>query len=282
MSPAFDNDTIAQVASDLRDLRMGAGNPTLEALAHRTGVSKTVLSDAFAGKRLPSERTVTAVVGLFGGDVASFAARRAALEANVRLPEALAAMAAGAPSGDAAAPERARRTVSAVAATWLAVAAAVVGAAVGGWGVHLAAGPAGAAAAAADQSQAPAVSAEARIAVTTGQDPALTDCVSDAAVAAAETRANDTLLEIVWSDACQAGWARITRYDGKAAGNLVSASIFRQTGPEADDRQDTTEPDAQSAYTTLLVRPTPDTRVCAVGEITVDGEHISLGDPMCL
>ncbi|QAY71444.1 DUF2690 domain-containing protein [Xylanimonas protaetiae] len=280
MSPAPETDnTVEHLANDLRTLRSGAGNPTLEALARRTGISKTVLSDAFAGKRLPTARTVAAVVRELGGDVEEFAARRAGLDPAGREP---------APRPAGTAPSPAQRTVRVAVAAWVAVATGVVGIAAGAAGATLV-GPGTSAAASRTQatpapgpSSDPGTATDARTAVTTGDDPAMTDCVNDAAVAAAETRARDTLLEIIWSDACQAGWARVTRYDGAAAGNQVSASIYREVAPDADDRQDTTEPGVQGAYTTLLVRPTPDTRLCAVGEITVDGEHFGLGDPLCL
>ncbi|WP_353708540.1 helix-turn-helix domain-containing protein [Cellulosimicrobium sp. ES-005] len=277
MSAAPEFDTLDEFVRDLRALRARAGDPTLEALARRTGVSKSVLSDALAGKRLPTARTVEALVRELGGDVGVFVARRSDLDTTSR-------SSAGAPTNHpTASPSVPVRMVRRTTSTWLAVAAGLVGVVVGAVGaavVGLVTEPAGVA----ETASPPAVaeSSSARITVATGEDPAATECVEDAAVVAAEDRTNDTLLEIVWSDACQAGWARITRYDGKAAGNVVSASIFREVAPAGADRQDTTEPGVQGAYTTLLVRPTPDTRVCAVGEITLAGEHISLGEPICL
>lgn len=277
MSPASEGDTLDELVGDLRALRSQAGNPTLEALARRTGVSKSVLSDALAGKRLPTERTVEALVRELGGDAERFVSRRAELDTGGR-------SSTGIPTSDLTTPHPVPAgMVKRATSAWFAVAAGVVGVVVGvvGFGVV------GLVTESADGAEASSISTveeprTARIGVTSGEDPAMTECVDDAAVAAAENRTNDTLLEIVWSDACQAGWARITRYDGKAAGNVVSASIFREVAPDGDDRQDTTEPGVQGAYTTLLVRPTPDTRVCAVGEITLDGAHISLGEPMCL
>ncbi len=129
---------------------------------------------------------------------------------------------------------------------------------------------------AADAATAPA------IVVENGTDPAETPCVDDAAVVASEMRSHDTQLQIIYSASCHAAWARITRYDNHSAGNAVSTSIYRQIAPDAADKQSTTEPDAESAYTTLLVRPTPATRLCAVGSITRDGERLDLGTPLCL
>lgn len=121
-----------------------------------------------------------------------------------------------------------------------------------------------------------------RIAVSTGDDPAATACVDDAAVATGDTRADNSLLEIVWSDNCQAGWGRITRYDGLGQGNTVTIAIYPETAPDGPDRQEATEHDVQGAYTTLVVRPSPDTLLCAEGSFTVDGTRIDLGDPLCI
>ncbi|PZU40130.1 MAG: hypothetical protein DI573_04980 [Microbacterium sp.] len=288
------DDTLATLSADLRALRLKAGNPTLSALAHQTGISKTVLSEAFAGRRLPSARTVDGIVDACGGESAAWVARRDRLAAaqNGRAAASTldAAPTTDAPVGTAVpAPTRGRgreprrvRLSVAIAAAFTCLILGVAGT-VGTLELLQPRGQGASAAAPTDSATPGTHGASApRIAVKTGSDPAFTECVDDAAVAAAETRAENTLLEIIWSDACQAGWARITRYDGLAAGNVVSASIYRQLAPGADDRQSTSEPEAQGAYTTLLVRPTPDTKICAVGAITIDGRTIDLGEPMCL
>lgn len=123
---------------------------------------------------------------------------------------------------------------------------------------------------------------EPAIDVNTGEDPATTPCVDDAAVATGDTRADNSLLEVVWSDKCQAGWGRVTRYDGLGKGNTVSIAIYPEPAPYGSDRQEATEHDVQSAYTTLVVRPSPDTLLCAEGSFTVDGKRIDLGDPLCI
>lgn len=120
------------------------------------------------------------------------------------------------------------------------------------------------------------------ISAKTGEDPADNGCAGDAVPASSATRAEDTYLEIMWSEACQAGWARITRHDDKAAGNQVSVSLYREAEPTGSDRQDATHQGVQGAYTTLIVIPTPDTHLCATGSITVDGKTIDLGTPICL
>jgi transcriptional regulator with XRE-family HTH domain len=251
-------DTIERFAGDLRELRRAAGNPTLAALDRKSGVSKSVLSDAFNGRTLPTERTVQALARALDADPGAWVARRSALDPSTRVPRTVPQVAAG--------PATVRRSTAVV----LVVVCSLLASAVTFAGAWAAWRPAPA------DADAPAH------VVATGSDPAGTPCVEDAVVVASESRERDTQLQIVYSEACHAAWARITRYDDAAAGNTVSASIYRQIAPDADDRQDTTEPDAQSAYTTLLVRETPQTRLCAVGSITVDGERIDLGDPVCL
>ncbi|MEZ3160516.1 DUF2690 domain-containing protein [Microbacterium sp. BWT-B31] len=271
------DDGIALFAADLRRLRLEADSPTLTKLQSGTGISRSVLSDAFAGRQLPSARTVDGIVRACGADPRSWVDRRDALAAasdvNAR------GRTNPAPDGDTGAdavgdtpadePGLARTVASATAA-WLAVGAFALGAALTAasfLGIpHLIPKP----------DDAPL------IAVANGEDPAKTPCVEDAAVVSGDTRADNSLLEIIWSDKCQAGWGRITRYDGLGAGNTVTIAIYPATSPHGPDRQEATEHDVQGAYTTLVVRPTPDTLLCAEGSFTVDGTRIDLGDPMCI
>jgi transcriptional regulator with XRE-family HTH domain len=261
--PATEPDPASPQAlvAELRRLRTADGNPTLEALARRTGVSKSVLSDNFSGKRLPSERTLLAIAHAFSVDAVQLLELRRALEPVARTETQ---------------PEQhgfGLRTVVAIAA-----AALVLGAGLGVAGTVLVGGSPPAAARAAPTASADA----ARIAVKSGEDPANTKCVNDAKVVAKQSGPQDTLLEIVYSAACHAAWSRIARYDNLATGNEVSTSIYRAIAPNAKDRQSTTEPDAQSAYTTLIVRPTAQTELCAVGSVTVSGQTIDFGKPVCL
>lgn len=263
-------DSISLFAGDLRMLRVAAGSPTLAHLQHATGISRTVISDALAGKQLPSARTVDALVRAFDGEPVEWLKRRDALTPKLMI-------ATSEISVDSAAPRRRRR--------WPVIAAvAVIALAVGGIGGSLVTSTAMGSQITQlkkDLKAAGPVNPKAQIVVRTGVDPAMTPCVNDAKVAASEDRTNNTRIQIVWSNKCYAGWARIARYDGKADGNAVKVSIYPETAPNGPDRQDATEPGVQGAYTTLVVRPTPQTRLCAVGSITVDGEEISLGDPIC-
>ena len=250
-------DSIAKLAADLRRLKLDAGGPTLSKLQNETGVSRSVISEALAGKQLPSERTVASLVQALGQDPTPWLARREDL-ARIERPT---------PNTDE--PGRAMgmsvRTGALIGiASFLGGALATAAAA---FAVLPLLTPSPSAAEASQQ-----------IVVETGEDPALTACVDDARVATGDTRADNSLLEIVWSDKCQAGWGRITRYDGLYQGNTVTIAIYPQTA----DRQEATEHDVQGAYTTLVVRPSRDTLLCAEGSFTVDGKRIDLGDPLCI
>lgn len=250
-------DSVSGFAADLRKLRLEADNPTLARLQAETGISRTVLSDAFAGRQFPSARTVDGIVRACGGDLHYWLDRRDALTEQETSPKATTG-------------PHPVRTVSRRAAALLAAGTFVVGVA---------------ASAATTALIVPAMLPQAnaaQIAVETGLDPATTSCVDDARVATGDTRADNSLLEIVWSDKCQAGWGRVTRYDGLGNGNTVTIAIYPETAPTGPDRQEATEHDVQGAYTTLVVRPSPDTLLCAEGSFTVDDKRIDLGDPLCI
>lgn len=265
-------DSVARFAADLRQIRLEAESPTLVRLQHDTGISKSVLSDAFTGQQLPSARTVAGIVRACGGDPRTWLERRDEL-ARARRGGDAPALAPEADDDDAevAAPSRPDRSVTRRSAAWLA--AGAFGAGALGSAVTVIAliplltgtGPSGP-----------------RIAAQNGTDPAQTACLDDARVATGDTRADNSLLEIVWSDACQAGWGRITRYDGLSSGNTVTIAIYPETSPDGPDRQEAVEQDVQGAYTALVVRPSPDTLLCAEGSFTVDGKRIDLGDPLCI
>jgi hypothetical protein len=117
--------------------------------------------------------------------------------------------------------------------------------------------------------------------VATGDDPGNTACLADARVAS-DSHANPTfLLEILFSLKCQAGWARVTRYDSAGLGNKVTVTIYRRSDPDGSTRQPAVEPDVQSAYTTLIVRLDPTDRLCAVGAITIGARTETVPEPIC-
>ncbi|WP_330242640.1 helix-turn-helix domain-containing protein [Streptomyces sp. NBC_00525] len=55
-------------ARHLRHLRTRAGEPSMRQLAQRTGYGKTTISDAFAGRRLPTLDVVEKLVGALDAD----------------------------------------------------------------------------------------------------------------------------------------------------------------------------------------------------------------------
>ena len=75
-APQPATDTVSDFAADLRALRMEHGNPTLATLASLTGISKSVISDAFVGRKLPTENTTGLLAEAMGGDRAAWLTRR--------------------------------------------------------------------------------------------------------------------------------------------------------------------------------------------------------------
>lgn len=289
-APVAEQDSVERFGADLRALRLEADSPTLERLRSETGISRTVLSEAFSGRVLPSARTVDRVARACGADPGAWVQRRDALaatrlrssEASISAtvpptaePTPTAAPARGEddPAAAPVSPDPVRTVLTRRAAVGLAAASFLAGV-LGATLVLLLLVPGLVSPAGAQPGP--------RVAVETGADPARTPCVDDATVATGDTRADNSLLEIVWSDACQAGWGRITRYDGLGQGNTVTIAIYPETAPDGPDRQEATEHDVQGAYTTLVVRPTPETLLCAEGSFTVDGTRIDLGEPLCI
>lgn len=264
-------DSIEKFAADLRILRASVDSPTLASLRHSTGLSRTVLSDAFNGKQLPSARTVDGIARACDADPVEWLRRRD------RLAASRAGEAEETPEPDGR-PRRRRHHW--LATVLIGLAAFALGAATGG-AVTAGAEHGEVATLKKELAAATPANPRAQIVVKSGIDPAMTPCVNDAKVSASEDRTHNTRIEIVWSNKCYAGWARIARYDGLERGNEVKISIYPETAPDGPDRQDATEPGVQGAYTTLLVRPSPQTRLCAVGSITVGSQTVSLGDPLC-
>lgn len=255
-----ENDSPEAFAADLRALRLSKNQPTLDRLAREAHISRTVISETFNGRQFPSARTVDRIVKALDGDAQAWVARRDRL-AQTRS------------QGEDAAPEEeaAVRLVRRRTAGVLAVAALVVGMVVGG-GAGFAGGSA--------YMAATPLAERTQITVQNGLDPAKTACVNDAEVAVASDRPHNTLLEIIWSNKCGAGWARVTRYDENEAGNTMSVSIYPQSNPDSEDRQTAEYANVRGMYTTLLVRPGDD-MLCAEAEMTLGEEVIDLGEPLC-
>ncbi|MGN2638334.1 DUF2690 domain-containing protein [Nocardia takedensis] len=117
--------------------------------------------------------------------------------------------------------------------------------------------------------------------VHTGDDPGKTVCIKDAVIAASSNSKPQMLLEILFSHACDAGWARITRYDNAGLGNRLEVSLYRRSNPTGPTRQNAIEPDVDSAYTTLIIRTDPTDRLCATAAVTTGAHTEPVAQPIC-
>ncbi|MFC0429714.1 WD40 repeat domain-containing protein [Kutzneria buriramensis] len=77
----LDNGPLREFAAGLRELRIGAGNPTYRELSERAHYSPSVLSDAAGGRKLPTLAVTLAYVTACGGDAAEWEARWRSLTA---------------------------------------------------------------------------------------------------------------------------------------------------------------------------------------------------------
>lgn len=284
-------DSPSQFAADLQALRERAGKPIIMKLADETGISKTVVGDAFAGTRLPSEKTVERLVKALGAEPAEWLERRNKLAAlagtdTSQLTDQPAQQqaqsdgagkagagftsppAASAPDSAAAkAPQTStgiskRRLVITTLATAIVSAAATSG-------IWFAAGQ-----------FSPEVDPYSEIA--DGMDPMQTACRDDAVVAASEMRDRETQVQMMYSTNCKAVWGRVTRYDGGAAGNQLTMSVYPAVDRDSERGQSVSAHDVQSVYTTLGISPETSERWCGLATMTADGETIELGPELCI
>ncbi|QLH25684.1 WD40 repeat domain-containing protein [Streptomyces sp. Rer75] len=75
--------TVPRFAAELRELRESAGKPTYRAMAQRTRYGVTTLSQAAAGKQLPTRAVALAYVKACGGDVIEWERRWTAASAEL-------------------------------------------------------------------------------------------------------------------------------------------------------------------------------------------------------
>ncbi|MBW8763711.1 MAG: helix-turn-helix domain-containing protein [Microbacterium sp.] len=262
MSDAPDTDTLAAFASDLRKLRLSANQPTLDRLAREAHISRTVISETLNGRQFPSPRTVDRIVRALGADPDEWIARRDRL-ARARSEEVQDA-------GEIVERRSRRRLLLMLGA---AVPVLLLGGAAGcfvgyNWGT----------------SDGLALAAEERvqIKVEDGLDPAKTACIDDSEVGAAhQDEKLNALLEVMWSDKCQAGWGRITRYDALELGNSITVRIYPLSNPSYDDGESDTVSNARTIYTYTLNRPGGDP-LCAEGSFTVEGKTFEFDRPVCM
>jgi len=251
-------DSVAQFAADLRALRLSAGNPTLEALAIRSGRGRTALSKAFRGNALPTKKTLTAIVKVLDGDVDAWVKRWAL----VRL-EAVESSSNNRLGGQA------HHVVSLAAFGWVIALVGVVSLAMG-VGIGIASARIGTSPSASPQS----------VSVTPGDDPwAEAACQDDATRVGFGTRANNYLVEVFWSPACNAMWGQITRFDGAIDNNSLTASVA--VGFQPDTTQTITATDVQAVHTPLLLSPGRTGTVCVTGTVQVGADQIDLSPPLC-
>lgn len=117
----------------------------------------------------------------------------------------------------------------------------------------------------------------------TGDNPINTPCIDDARVAATTGRDNPAfLLELIHSPQCDAAWGRITRSDDLDMGNEIRAVIYPLSDPTGPSRQTAVEPNAHSAFTTLIVRSDPTDRLCVTGSTITDGVASTSARPLCI
>lgn len=271
-SSTVSSEALSAFAADLAALRERAGSPTLEQLSQRTGVSKSVISEAFAGRRLPTENTVRKLVAALDDDanVMAWVERRSGIDPRHvdRLPTA-----------DGSVPAKRvgfwRRPVS--VATFVAGMAATAVVAIAA--SLLATGLVGRTDAPA-AAPTPSTSYEA---YADGVDPMLTECREDAVLAGGdEFLDGKVLVEMMYSNKCMAVWGRVTRYDGQGSGNTITMRIYPRKDPESTRSQSRTDSDVQSLYTPLLIEPDVEARVCGVATVTVGDQSFVQPNPVCI
>lgn len=289
-----EQDSAAKFAQDLSELRNQAGNPTLMALNRKSDVSRSVLSDAFRGVRLPTPNTTKRLVEALGDDPKPWLERRHALDPRASRQEIAVADDESQHDGDKE--TRLGKLVFAAAA------AALVATLLGNllWDSVFRGTPADAeappnyadddefrnAVATAMEDLRDEASAEGREEPETGVDPMNSICHEDSVIAASEERLDgEVQVQLLWSNECNAAWGRITRWDEQSAGNSVRFMVYPQNeGPESDRTQEREAFDVQSVYTTMLIETNTEARICGVAYITREDEddEIELTPPMCI
>jgi hypothetical protein len=116
-------------------------------------------------------------------------------------------------------------------------------------------------------------------AAVTGNDPSTRpECMNDAQVAAS-SQEPQFLIKIVYSPTCKGVWGKVERNDNLGMGNTIT---YRRSDPDSLATQQAVEPDAQSAFTNLIVRQDPTDRVCVNGSITLGEQKIEAQQPICI
>ncbi|MDQ0094687.1 helix-turn-helix domain-containing protein [Paeniglutamicibacter psychrophenolicus] len=119
-------------------------------------------------------------------------------------------------------------------------------------------------------------------AATTGSNVLDMPCTKDGIVVASENRARDTRMEIVFSHDCQALWGRVLRNDGRAFGNGMEAVFYPKGDPRSELAQRVEVQDSATALTAMVNVAEKTRQFCVEATLTVDGGRVDLGDPLCL
>lgn len=267
-------DTLAKFKADLQLLRERAGRPIYIAIAHKSGVSKSIVGGAFVGDTLPTEKTVLAVVRALGDEPEPWLQRRAALDPKVTRV-GIEMDTETHRSRQTTHGNTGKRRVSLRTTILVGVASSVAAATITSliW-------------AGAIQQEAPVAAvapAGEYLPFADGVDPMQTICREDAVIAASEVRLDgDAQVQMMYSKKCMAVWGRVTRYDDQAAGNTLAMTIYPATDQDSSRNQTREAFDVQSIYTTLMIEPEVEARVCGLATITQGDKTIDLGPPLCV
>lgn len=226
----------ACLAAQLRALRQEAGSPSYRTMAARTYFAATTLSEAAAGRRMPTLEVTLAYVEACGGDPGEWEGRwRAATSrrpvaaegpapavdlaaAEIRLDE---------PSAPAATPRRPRWRAMASSLGALMLITAVILVSSGVLTTRPASGSPPPL-----QSVLSSGTKPASPSVADGQDPKQAGCGADARTLVSAVVRNATgftygILELRWSPLCHAGWARYTPDPDQPQPTTVTIAVHR-------------------------------------------------------
>lgn len=294
--PHADSDTVGQFAEGLRNLRHANAYPKLTAMQFHTGISKSTISAALKGDRLPSEKTVRTLASFFGADVGAWSRRRRLLDQRTPSAQTEPEIGLNPETGLLETPSASEEQGSDVTGTsgassfahvshtppmvrrrlviLTAISVALLTASVTSF-VWLAISTV--------HNGAQASTIEHYVDFANGVDPMLTVCRKDSTVTAAEERLNgEVFIEMIYSDRCQAVWGRVTRYDGQSAGNAIHMKIYPINDPGGARTQEVRTISTQSVYTSMLVRVDDDTKICGVASIAQDDKEIEASPQVCI
>lgn len=123
----------------------------------------------------------------------------------------------------------------------------------------------------------------ARAIIATGGDPLGTDCLKDVVTANSARSAGGAFeLKILYSAACDAAWAKVTRTDNAGFGNRITVTIFQFSDPQGPTRQFADEYNVDSAYTMVIVRHDPTDRLCATGSVSNGPTEVKVDPAICM